>query len=101
MTSEDKAKFWNDFGPRVNELLERLTKASGVSDGPIKLGDLEILASASMELLTRTLAKMPEPRRGEIVRGLTETLAADVAQKRERLEQKFPNRRLDTPEGSA
>jgi hypothetical protein len=67
----------------------------------MKLGDLEILAAASMELLTLTLANTPEPARGETVRGLSATLATDVAQKRKRLEQKIPNRRLDTPEGSA
>ena len=34
-------------------------------------------------------------------RGLSETLAIDVAKKRERLEQKIPNRKLDAPKGSA
>jgi hypothetical protein len=42
-----------------------------------------------MELLTTTLANMPEPRRGEIVRGLSAELAADVSKKREWLEQRL------------
>jgi hypothetical protein len=44
---------------------------------------------------------MPEPRRGEIVRGFSAELAADVSKKREWLEQRFQIRRLDTPKGSA
>jgi hypothetical protein len=32
---------------------------------------------------------MPEPRRGEIVRGFSAELAADVSKKREWLEQRF------------
>jgi hypothetical protein len=95
------AKFWKEFGPRRDAMLAELQKAAGLAKGSMRLGDLEVLAAASMELLTLTLANMPEPRRGEVVRGLSETLAADVAQKRKRLEQKIPNRRLDTPEGSA
>jgi len=52
------------------------------------------------------LANMPEPMRGERVRGLSATLASDVAQKRRRIEQKIPNRKLDAlrqtpPKGSA
>jgi hypothetical protein len=90
-----------DFRACVAALLDRLKEAAGVGERPMNLGDLDILAAASMELLTITLANMPEPQRGERVRGLSETLAADVAQKRERLEQKIPNRRLDAPEGSA
>jgi hypothetical protein len=53
-----------------------------------------------MELLTTALANMPEPRRGELVGGLSTTMAADVARKREWLEQ-ILGRRLDTPKGSA
>jgi hypothetical protein len=49
------------------------------------MADLDILAAALMELLTTTFANMPEPMRGQRVRGLSETLAADVAQKREQL----------------
>ena len=53
-----------------------------------------------MELLTTALANMPEPRRGEIVKGLSTTIAADVARKREWLEQKLPGRPpFDTPKG--
>ena len=49
------------------------------------MADLDILAAALMELLTTTFVNMPEPMRGQRVRGLSETLAADVAQKREQL----------------
>jgi hypothetical protein len=97
MTSEDKAKFLKEFGPRRDAMLERLKKAANVGEGPMSLGKLDILAAASMELLTLALANMPEPTRGERVKGLTATLAADVAQKRKRIEQKIPNRRLDAP----
>jgi hypothetical protein len=93
--------FRKEFWPRVQALLDRLKKAAGVGEGPMSLGDLEILAAASMELLTLTLANMPEPRRSERLGGLSETLAADVAKKREWLEQKIPNRKLDAPKGSA
>jgi hypothetical protein len=95
------AKFLKTFDPRTEALLERLHKAAGLNEGPMTLGDLDILVAASMELLTSALANLPEPTRGERVRGLSETLAADVAKKRARLEQKIPSRRLDTPEGSA
>jgi hypothetical protein len=95
MTSEDKAKFLKEFSPRRDAMLERLKKAANVGEGPMSLGKLDILAAASMELLTLALANMPEPTRGERVKGLSATLAADVAQKRKRIEQKIPNRRLD------
>jgi hypothetical protein len=95
------ARFLKSFNPRTEALLERLHKAAGLNEGPMSVGELDILAAASMELLTSTLANMPEPMRGERVRGLSDTLAGDVAKKRARLEQKIPNRRLDTPEGSA
>jgi hypothetical protein len=101
MTDEDRAKSWEEFGVRRDALLDRLQKAAGVSGGPMSQGDLDVLAAAAMELLTRALANMPEPERSERVRGLSATMAADVAQKREQLEQKIPNRRLDTPKGSA
>ena len=64
-------------------------------------GDLDILAAAAWELVTSTLANMPEPPRGERVRGLSASLEGDVAKQRERLEQRVPARRLDTPKGSA
>jgi len=92
MTSEDKAKFLKEFGPRRDAMLEK--KAANVGEGPMSLGKLDILAAASMELLTLALANMPEPTRGERVKGLSATLAADVAQKRKRIEQKTPNRKL-------
>jgi hypothetical protein len=102
MTSEDTARFLREFGPRRDAMLRRLHKAAGVSKPkPMNLADLEVLAAATAELLTNTLANMPEPRRGEVVRGLSETLAADVARKREWLEQRIPNRRFDAPKGSA
>jgi hypothetical protein len=106
MTSEDKAKFLKELGPRRDALLERLKKAANVGEGPMSLGKLDILAAASTELLTLALANMPEPMRGERVRGLSATLARDVAQKRRRIEQKIPNRKLDAlqqtpPKGSA
>jgi hypothetical protein len=94
------ARFLKAFN-QTEALLERLYKAADLNEGPMNVGDLDIIASAAMELLTSTLANMPEPMRGERVRGLSDTLAADVAKKRERFEQKIPNRRLDTPEGSA
>ena len=102
MTSEAEAKFLREFGPRRDAMLHRLQKAARVGKPKsMNLGDLEVLAAASMELLTTTLANIPEPRRGEIVSGLSATMAADVARKREWLEQMIPGRRLDTPKGSA
>ena len=65
MISEDKAKFRKEFGPRRDALLERLKKAANVGQGPMSLGKLDILAAASMEVLTSALANMPEPMRGE------------------------------------
>ena len=99
MASERYAKFLKEFGPRVTELLDRLEKAAGVSERPMTSGDLYILAAASWELLTTTLANMPEPQRGRRVRRLSETLTAGVAKKRERLEQKIRGR-LDALRGA-
>src|SRR5689334_9226506 len=84
MTSEAETRFLKEFGPRVAELLDRLQKAAGVRELRT-MADLDILAAALMELLTTTFANMPEPMRGQSVRGLSETLADDVAQKREQL----------------
>jgi hypothetical protein len=95
MANERYAKFLKEFGPRVTELLDRLQKAAGVSEKPVTSGDLDILAAASWELLTTTLANMPESQRARRVSRLSETLAVDVAKKRERLEQKIGGR-LDT-----
>jgi len=89
------------FRPRVKALLVRLQKAAGMGSGRMSLSELDILAAASTELLTSTLANMPEPLRGERVWELPETTSADAAKKRERLEQKIPSRKLDTPKGSA
>ena len=60
MTSENEAKFLEEFGSRVNALLDRLLKSAGLSEGPMSLGDLDVLAAASMELLAFALANMPE-----------------------------------------
>ena len=92
MASERYAKFLKEFGPRVTELLDRLHKAAGISERPMTSGDLDILAAASWELLTTTLANMPEAQRGRRVRQLSESLAADVAKKRGRLELKIAGR---------
>ena len=54
MTSEGEMKFWGEFGPRKDAMLRRLQKAAGVGNPkPMSLGDLEVLAAASMELLRR------------------------------------------------
>jgi hypothetical protein len=59
-------------------MLRRLQKTAGVGKPkPMNLADLEVLAAALMELLTTALANMPEPRRGEIVRGFSSELAAE------------------------
>ena len=100
MASEEDAKFREEFGLRVTNLLNRLLKAARVSKDQMKQGDLDVLAAATMELLTMTLANMPEPIRGKRVDGLSAALAADVAKKRERLDQNIIARHLDTPRGS-
>ena len=46
MTSEAETRFLKEFGPRVAELLDRLQKAADVSERPMSLGDLDILAAA-------------------------------------------------------
>jgi len=79
-----------EFVRRVNALLERLQKAAGVGEGPMNQADLDVLAVASVELLTNTLANMPEPMRGDRLRALSVSLEADVAKKRERIEQSIP-----------
>ncbi len=103
MANERYAKFLKDFAPRVTELLDRLQKAAGVSEKPMTLGDLDILAAASWELLTTTLANMPESHRGRRVRQLSQRLVTDVAKKRERLDQKIAGRldalRQTSPKG--
>ena len=81
--------------------INRLLKAARVGKDRMKQGDLDVLAAATMELLTMTLANMPEPIRGKRVEGLSATLAADVAKKRERLDQNILARHLETPRGSA
>jgi len=97
MTSKAYAEFLKD----IDVMLGQLKKAAGVSEGPMTQRDLDVLAAASADLLTLAIANMPEPRRGETIRELSEMLAVDVAKKREWLERKNPNRRLDTPKGSA
>ena len=84
MTSEAETRFLKEFGPRVAALVDRLQEAAGVRELRTR-ADLDILAAALWELLATTLANMPEPMRGQRVTGLSETLAADVAKKREQL----------------
>jgi hypothetical protein len=79
-----------EFVRRVNALLDRLQKAAGLGEGAMNQADLDVLAVASVELLTNTLANMPEPMRGDRLRAFSETLAADVAKKRERIEHSTP-----------
>lgn len=79
-----------EFVRRVNTLLDRLHKAAGMGEGPMNQADLDVLAVASTELLTNTLANMPEPMRGHRVKALSKTLAAEVAEKRKRIEQSIP-----------
>ena len=84
MTSEAEMRFLKEFGPRVAALVDRLQEAAGVRELRTR-ADLDILGAAALELLTSALANMPEPMRGQRVRGVSETLAADVAKKREQL----------------
>jgi predicted YcjX-like family ATPase len=78
-----------EFVRRVNALLDRLQKAAGLS-GRMNQADLDVLAVASVELLTNTLANMAEPMRSDRLRALSMSLEADVAKKRERIEQSIP-----------
>ena len=84
MTSEAEMRFLKEFGPRVAALVNRLQEAAGVRELRTR-ADLDILAAAALELLTSALANMPEPMRGERVRGVSETLTTEVAKKREQL----------------
>ena len=84
MTSEAEMRFLKEFGPSVAVLVDRFQEAAGVRELRTR-ADLDILAAALWELLATTLANMPEPMRGQRVTGLSETLAADVAKKREQL----------------
>ncbi len=79
-----------EFVRRVNALLDRLQKAAKVGEGPMNQADLDVLAVASVELLTNTLANMPEPLCGDRLRALSASLKADVAKKRKRIEQSIP-----------
>lgn len=54
--------------------------------------DLDVLAVASVEFLTNTLANMPEPTRGHRLRAISESLETEVAKKRMRVEQSVPKR---------
>jgi hypothetical protein len=90
VTDEDRAKFLKEFGSRVNALVDRLQKATGLNEGPISLGDLDILAAALMELLGFALANMPEPMCRERLNGFPTILEGDVAQKRRRIGQMIP-----------
>ena len=88
--AKDGDEVLKEFVRRVNALLDRLQKAAGVGKGPMNQADLDVLAVASVELLTNTLANMPEPMRGDRLKAFSETLAADVAKKRKRIEQSIP-----------
>jgi hypothetical protein len=72
MTEVQRAKegeeVLKEFVRRVNAMLERLQKAARVGEGPMNQADLDVLAVASVELLTNTLANMPEPMRGHRLR---------------------------------
>jgi hypothetical protein len=92
MTKEED-EVLKEFVRRVNALLDRLQKAAGLG-GPMNQADLDVLAVASVELLTNTLANMPEPMRSDRLKALSVSLEDDVAKKRERVEQ-------STPKGSA
>lgn len=87
--TEQGEEVLKEFVRRVNALLDRLQKAAGLG-GAMNQADLDVLAVASVELLTNTLANMPEPMRGDRLSAFAETLAADVAKKRERIEQSIP-----------
>jgi GGDEF domain-containing protein len=76
-----------EFVRRVNALLDRLQKVARLEEGAMNQADLDVLAVASLELLTNTLANMPEPMRSDRLKAFSETLAADIAKKRERIEQ--------------
>ena len=84
MTSEAEIRFLKEFGPRVADLVNRLQEAARVRELRTR-ADLDILAAAALELLTSALANMPEPMRGHRVSRVSETLATDVAKKREQL----------------
>jgi hypothetical protein len=75
-----------EFVRRVNALLDRLQKAAGVGEGQMSQADLDVLAVATVELLTNTLANMPGRMGRDRLRALTVSLEADVAKKRERIE---------------
>ena len=88
--AKEGAEVLKKFVRRVNVLLDRLQKAAGVDKGAMNQADLDVLAVASVELLTNTLANMSEPMRGDRLKALSAGLEADVAKKRERIEQSIP-----------
>jgi hypothetical protein len=79
-----------EFVRRVNALLGRLQKAAGLEEGAMNQADLDVLAVAAAELLTNTLANMPEPMRSDRLKAFSEALPSEVAKKRERIEQSIP-----------
>ncbi len=85
--AKERDEVLEEFVRRDNALLDRLQKAAGVGEGPMNQADLDVLAVATVELLTNTLANMPERMGGDRLRALTVTLEADVAKKRARIEQ--------------
>jgi len=88
----------DEFDSRVQVLLEQLKKTAGLSEGSMSLGDLDIVAAASMELLALAIANMPKSMRDVRLKAMPWILAADVAQKRKRIEQKIEQ---TIPTGSA
>ena len=77
------------FLHRTMALYRRLLKAADLKGGLMSQGDLDVVAAAAMDLMTMAVANMAEPMRSERVKLLSETMAANVAQKRETLEQKI------------
>jgi hypothetical protein len=61
-----------EFIRRVNALLGRLQKTAGLGEGAMNQADLDVLAVAPAELLTNTLANMPEPMRGDRLKAFSE-----------------------------
>ena len=81
MASEENTKFRQEFGLRVTNLLNRLLKAARVGKDRMKQGDLDVLTAATMELLTMTLANMPEPIRSKRVRRIVRDPGGRCCQK--------------------
>ena len=101
MTSQSDATFLEEFPSRRTALVAKLLKAGDAGEGPKSLGDLTILTAAATDLSIWALANTPEPPRGDRIRRVIANLGTDVVHARKLLEREIPERRLDTPEGSA